>query len=449
MGSYLLEWAAMLTRWLHLIAGVAWIGASFYFIWLDNSLRPPTDEGLKEKGVSGELWAVHGGGFYNPQKYMVAPASLPADLHWFKWEAYTTWISGFLLLTWVYYFNASAYLVDAKVLDMAPGTAIGISLGVLAGGWIIYDLLCRLFGKADKPLAIFGFLLLILAAWGLGKVFNARAAYLHVGAMIGTMMAANVLMVIIPGQRRVVEAMKRGEKPNPEDGRRGKQRSVHNNYLTLPVLFIMVSNHFPMTYQHPRAWLVLAVIMIAAVLIRHFFNLRHKGKVVMALPVTAAGLFLALIIALAPSNDAEADVGPPPTLEEVHSVIGLRCTRCHAKRPAFPGLLAAPQGLAFEDAQVIEANYERIYKQVVETEAMPQGNVTKMTEDERKLVGRWCRWMKAGKPGGAPTPQGETVPQGETPAQPGEPAAPRGEGPAEPPAPNDAPPGDPQSAVAD
>ncbi|MEZ0313408.1 MAG: urate hydroxylase PuuD [Myxococcota bacterium] len=422
MGAYLLDWAAMLTRWLHFIAGVAWIGASFYFIWLDNSLKAPTDPDLQKKGVSGELWAVHGGGFYNPQKYMVAPATLPADLHWFKWEAYTTWISGFLLLTWVYYFNASAYLVDQNVLAMSPGTAIGISLGVLAFGWVIYDVMCRVFGKADKALAIFGFVLLIVAAWGLAKVFNARAAYLHVGAMIGTMMAANVLMVIIPGQRRVVEAMKRGEKPNPEDGRRAKQRSVHNNYLTLPVLFIMVSNHFPMTYQHPRAWLVLAVIMVAAVMIRHFFNLRHKGKVVIALPLTAAGLFLALIIAMAPSQDAEADVGPPPTLEEVHSVIGLRCARCHAKKPSFPGLLVAPQGLIFEDAAVIEANHERIYKQVVETEAMPQGNITKMTEDERNLIGRWCRYMKNRKPGEAVPP-----PPTDAPPAPGEQPQPAGD----------------------
>ncbi len=394
MGAYLLEWAAMLTRWLHFIAGVAWIGASFYFIWLDNSLRAPADPELQKKGVSGELWAVHGGGFYNPQKYMVAPATLPADLHWFKWEAYTTWISGFLLLTWVYYFNASAYLVDARVLDMSPTTAIAVSIGVLVGGFAIYDGLCRLFGKADGALAVFGFLLLVAAAWGLGKVFSPRAAYLHVGAMIGTMMAANVLMVIIPGQRKVVEAMKRGETPNPEYGRRGKQRSVHNNYLTLPVLFIMVSNHFPMTFQHPKAWLVLSVIMLAAILIRHFFNLKHKGQVEWGLPAFAAVLFVGLIIALAPSTDAEADVGPPPSLEEVHAVIGLRCTRCHATKPSFPGLLAPPQGLIFEDAAVIEANHERIYKQVVETQAMPQGNVTKMTDDERKLVGRWCRAMK-------------------------------------------------------
>ena len=394
MGAYLLDWAAMLTRWLHLIAGVAWIGASFYFIWLDNSLKAPKDEGLKAKGVAGELWAVHGGGFYNPQKYLVAPATLPAELHWFKWEAYTTWISGFFLLTWVYYFNASAFLIDQAVLDMTPMTAIAASLGVLAGGWLVYDLLCRSpLGKVNGLLAIIGFALLVLATWGITKVFSPRAAYLHVGAMIGTMMAANVRFIIIPGQRRMVDAMKRGEAPNPEDGRRAKQRSVHNNYLTLPVLFIMVSNHFPMTYQHPKAWLVLTVIMIAGVIIRHFFNLKHKGQKEWALPAIAAVLFVILIIALRPEAEAE-DVGPVPTFDEVQVVLGDRCTRCHSPKPKYPGLVAPPQGLNFEDPAIIQANAERIHRQVVELRAMPQGNVTKMTEEERELVGRWCRAEK-------------------------------------------------------
>ncbi|MBC7793811.1 MAG: urate hydroxylase PuuD [Clostridia bacterium] len=392
MGAYLLEWAAMLTRWVHLITGVAWIGASFYFIWLDNSLKAPTDPALKEKGVSGELWAVHGGGFYNPQKYMVAPAALPADLHWFKWEAYSTWISGFLLLTWVYYFNASAYLIDQTVLDISPMTAIAISLGALVAGWLVYDLLCRSpISKSTGLFVVLGFALVIASAWSFGKVFIARAAYLHVGAMLGTMMAANVLFVIIPGQKRVVAAMKRGETPNPEDGRRGKQRSVHNNYLTLPVLFIMVSNHFPMTYQHPRAWLVLAVIMVAAVLIRHFFNLRHKGRVVLALPASAGVLFFGLIIAMRPAPEPVVESGPPVTMEEVQSVIAQRCSPCHAKKPTHPGVYVPPQGLVFDNAQVIDANAERIYRQVVDTQAMPQGNVTGITKEERAAIGRWYR----------------------------------------------------------
>lgn len=391
MGAYFLEWAAMITRWVHLITGVAWIGASFYFIWLDNSLRPPEDPALKDKGVSGELWAVHGGGFYNPQKYMLAPASLPADLHWFKWEAYSTWISGFLLLTWVYYFQAGSMLVDARVLDIAPSTAIAISLGALAGGWVVYDLMCRLFGKNDGVLAFFGFALIIFAAWGFGRVFSPRAAYLHVGAMMGTMMAANVFFVIIPGMKRMVDAMKAGKPVNPEDGRRGKQRSVHNNYLTLPVLFIMVSNHFPMTYQHKRGWLVLAVIIVAAVLIRHFFNLRHKGKVVLALPGSAGVLFLGLFIWMAPRAPKVVDNGPPVAFADIQTIIEARCLRCHSAKPKQPGLIAPPMGLNYEDATIVQANAARILRQVVELRAMPQGNITKMTDEERELLGRWAR----------------------------------------------------------
>jgi uncharacterized membrane protein len=299
---YVLEWMNMLVRWLHVITGIAWIGASFYFVWLDNSLRPPAPgSDLANKGVAGELWAVHGGGFYNPQKYLVAPAELPAELHWFKWEAYSTWLSGFALLVIVYWLNAQAMMVDRAVADLAPWQAVGVGLGCIVAGWIVYDLLCRSpLGKHDLAFGVVVFALLVGAAWVLTHVLSGRAAYIHVGAMIGTIMVANVAMVIIPGQRRMVEAMRAGQKPDPVYGIRGKQRSVHNNYFTLPVVFIMISNHFAMTYRHPHAWAVLAVIMAAGVFIRHFFNLRHKGRVEWVYPAIGVALLLGLAVVLAP-----------------------------------------------------------------------------------------------------------------------------------------------------
>ena len=245
---YALEWLNLLVRWLHLITGIAWIGASFYFVWLDNTIRPPAPGSeLANKGVSGELWAVHGGGFYNPQKYLVAPGELPKELHWFKWEAYSTWLSGFALLFIVYYFNAQAMMVDRGVADLSSWQAVGVGLGSLVLGWIVYDLLCRSpLGKRDLPVGVAVFLFLLAASWALTHLLSGRAAYLHVGAMIGTMMVANVAMVIIPGQRKMVNAMLAGQKPDPMFGIKAKQRSVHNNYFTLPVLFIMISNHYAM-----------------------------------------------------------------------------------------------------------------------------------------------------------------------------------------------------------
>ena len=392
--SYALEWASMLTRWLHVITGIAWIGASFYFIWLDNHLHPPTAPDLVHKGVSGELWAVHGGGFYNPQKYMVAPKQLPAELHWFKWEAYTTWLSGFALLGLVYHARASTYLIDAQVAALTPAQGIAISIGALVAGWVVYDGLCRSpLGRHELALGVVLFVLIVAAGWGLGRLLAPRAAYLHVGAMIGTMMVANVLMVIIPGQRRVVEAMKRGETPNPEDGRRGKQRSVHNNYLSLPVLFMMVSNHYAMTYTHPQAWLVLAVIMLAGVLIRHFFNLRHKGRTVWALPAAGVALLLALALWMAPrSGEARANGNlAVPSLDEVRVLMAQRCTSCHAAKPTYAGFAAPPAGVVLDSAAGLEGAAERVYRQVVELRAMPLGNLTGMTETERELVARWYR----------------------------------------------------------
>jgi uncharacterized membrane protein len=262
---YGLEWANLLVRWLHIITGIAWIGASFYFVWLDNSIRPPAPGSeLAKKGVSGELWAVHGGGFYNPQKYLVAPAELPKELHWFKWEAYSTWLSGIALLTIAYYFNAQAMMVDKQVADLTSLQAVGIGIGFLVAGWVVYDALCRSpLGKDEKWLGLVVFLLLVAASYALTHLLSGRAAFIHIGAMIGTIMVANVAMLIIPGQRKMVQAMQAGGLPDPIHGIKAKQRSVHNNYFTLPVLFIMISNHYAMTYHHRHAWLVLAFIMAA------------------------------------------------------------------------------------------------------------------------------------------------------------------------------------------
>ena len=386
---YVLDWMNMLVRWLHVITGIAWIGASFYFVWLDNSLRPPAPgSDLAQKGVAGELWAVHGGGFYNPQKYLVAPAELPAELHWFKWEAYSTWLSGFALLVIVYWLNAQAMMVDRSVADLSAWQAVGVGCGSLVAGWVVYDLLCRSpLGRHDLAFGVVVFALLVGAAWGLTHVLGGRAAYIHVGAMIGTIMVANVAMVIIPGQRRMAEAMRAGGKPDPVYGIRGKQRSVHNNYFTLPVLFIMISNHFAMTYRHPHAWAVLAVIMAAGVFIRHFFNLRHKGRVEWIYPSVGVALLLGLAVALAPPRPA-AGAGVPD-FARVETIIRQRCVSCHAAHPTQPGFASAPAGVMLDDAGSIARNAPRIYQQAVQLKAMPLANMTNMTDAERAEIAAW------------------------------------------------------------
>jgi uncharacterized membrane protein len=386
---YVLEWMNMLVRWLHVITGIAWIGASFYFVWLDNSLRPPVPgSDLARKGVAGELWAVHGGGFYNPQKYLVAPAELPAELHWFKWEAYATWLSGFALLLVVYWFNAQAMMVDRSVADLSTWQAIGLGAGSLVAGWVAYDLLCRSpLGRHDLAFGAVMFALLVGAAWVLTHFLSGRAAYIHVGAMIGTIMVANVAMVIIPGQRKMVEAMRAGATPDPVHGIRGKQRSVHNNYFTLPVLFIMISNHFAMTYRHPHAWAVLGTIMAAGVFIRHFFNLRHKGRVEWIYPAIGAALLLGLAVVLAPPRpgapQGKADFA------QVEAIVRQRCVSCHAAHPTQPGFASAPAGVMLDDAEGIARNAPRIYQQAVQLKAMPLANMTHMTDAERAQIGAW------------------------------------------------------------
>ncbi|HJV02829.1 MAG TPA: urate hydroxylase PuuD [Burkholderiaceae bacterium] len=403
--AYGVDWLNLLVRWLHLITGIAWIGASFYFVWLDNSIRPPKPgSDLAKKGVSGELWAVHGGGFYNPQKYLVSPAELPSDLHWFKWEAYATWLSGFSLLFIVYYFNASAMMIDKSVADLSQGQAIAVGLGSLLFGWIVYDALCRSpLGKREGLLAIVMYVFIVAMAYVLTHFLSGRAAYIHVGAMIGTMMVGNVLMLIIPGQRKLVQAMERGESPDPIHGKKAKQRSVHNNYFTLPVLLIMISNHYAMTYSHAYSWALLGAIIAAGVLIRHFFNLRHHGRTAWGFPAAGCAILLAVAIVIAPrpaahaaqiaqggvSGDEHAAAVAAPEFGRVQAIINQRCVSCHSATPTQPGFATAPAGIMLNTPEQIHQNAAKVNQQAVVLKAMPIGNMTNITPEERAEIGAW------------------------------------------------------------
>jgi len=398
METYIVDWLNLGVRWLHLIVGIAWIGASFYFVWLDNHLVPPRDPNDRLRGVSGEVWAVHGGGFYRAQKYLLGPKGEPlsGSLHWFKWEAYTTWLSGMGMLAIVYWWGANAYLIDRSVLDLSVPAAIAISAGSLVAGWLVYDALCRVV-KSELALAVCLFLLTVAAAWGYAQVFGPRAAYIHVGAMIGTIMVWNVFFHIIPGQRKMIEAIRAGREPELRYGLIGKQRSVHNTYFTLPVLFTMMSIHYPMTYGHRHAWAVLAVIMLAGALIRQYFVLRHSGQNPVALPVAAAALLIGLAIAIAPSPSATSatTATSQATFARVQPIIQERCTVCHAEKPTFAGFQQPPGGLLLDTPERIKAAAQRIHQQTIATPAMPIGNLTKMTDEERRLLGAW---LAAGAP---------------------------------------------------
>ena len=390
MEAYFSDWLNLLVRWLHMIAGIAWIGSSFYFVWLDNHLEPPKSGADRDKGVGGELWSVHGGGFYHAQKYRVAPQALPETLHWFKWEAYTTWLSGMFLLVLVYWLGAGIYLIDPSVASLSPAAAIGISFTFIVAGWLVYDGLCK------SPLAsnggLFAGVLLLLTAvlaWGLCQVFGGRGAYIHFGAVLGTIMAANVFFVIIPGQRQMVAAAERGEAPDPLPGIRGKQRSVHNTYFTLPVLFTMISTHFAMTYNHEFNWAILVAISLAGALLRVYFVARHSGRASPLPIIAAAVLLLAVAVAIAPRSTA-ASMGRVE-FDAVRTVVHERCTSCHAASPEYPGFQAPPAGVVLEtDAQIL-AEALRIHHQTVVTRVMPIGNLTNITEEERGLIDRWYR----------------------------------------------------------
>jgi len=393
MDSSWLEFLGLLVRWLHVIAGIAWIGSSFYFIWLDRSLEPPAKGSEAERnGVGGELWAVHGGGFYNPQKYLVAPAALPEKLHWFKWEAYTTWLSGTALLILVYWLRAGTMMVDQNVAALSAGQAVAIGAGGLVLSWIVYDLLCRSpLGRNDAALGVVVFGVLVGLAWGMSHWLGGRAAYIEIGACIGTIMAANVFFIIIPGQKRMVAAMRAGTAPNPRDGLRAKQRSVHNNYFTLPVVFTMISNHYAATYSHPYNWAVLALIAAAAVLIRHFFNLRHKGIYGWQYPALGA-----VVLGFVGRWTMPHPVPLPPVqgvvnFARVRGIIGQRCVTCHSPAPTFPGITAPQAGVFLHTPGTILQNAQRIYQQVVVTRIMPLGNATQITEEERAVIAAWIK----------------------------------------------------------
>jgi uncharacterized membrane protein len=388
MEAYVLDWLNLLIRWLHLIAGVAWIGASFYFVMLDNSLSPPTRGDDVKRGVFGELWALHGGGFYVSQKFLAGPKGEPlsTSLHWSKWEAYATWLSGMGLLALIYWLGASAYLVDNSVMPLSTGMAIVISIASLAGGLLVYEGLCRLLEGRETLLALVLFAFIVASTWALFRLFSARAAYIHVGAMIGTMMVANVFFHIIPGQKKMVADIRAGRAPDPRPGIIGKQRSVHNTYFTLPVLFTMISNHYPMTYSHSHGWLILAVIMLAGVLIRQFFVLRHRGSVKWALPAAGIALLAAVAVAIAPKIADPS--GSKVTFASVRTVMAERCLPCHSAEPTQPGFAQPPKGIVLETPEQIAANAPKV-AETVGNRYMPIGNLTQMTDGERALIATW------------------------------------------------------------
>ena len=388
MEAYFVDWLNLLARWVHFITGVAWIGASFYFICLDNHLETPLSAIDVNKGVGGEVWSVHGGGFYHAQKYKVAPQVIPETLHWFKWEAYSTWLSGMFLLVLVYWYGAQVYLIDPSTAELTPLMAVAIAAGVIAGGWIVYDLLCKTkLGENERFFAAVLFALVAVLAWGLCQMFSGRGAYIHFGAVLGTIMVANVFFVIIPGQRRMVDAARRGEVPDPRDGVRAKQRSVHNTYFTLPVLFVMTSNHYAMTYSHEYNWAILIAISLAGALIRIYFVARHSGKA-SPIPLIIAGVLLAGVAALIVPR-ASAASGEAVAFDDVRAVVAHRCMTCHSAAPTHPAFPAAPGGVILDtDAQIV-AEAQRIHQQTVITRVMPIGNLTNISEEERDIIDRW------------------------------------------------------------
>ncbi|MDP2447993.1 MAG: urate hydroxylase PuuD [Polaromonas sp.] len=411
MESYLLDWANLLLRWVHVITAIAWVGSSFYFVFLDSSLTPPVDEDLQRQGVSGELWAVHGGGFYHPVKFAVKPPTLPAHLHWFYWESYSTWLTGFALFTVSYLWNAGTYLVDKSLMDWSPGAAIGVALSFFVVFWMLYDGICQLFGKRKNGDAIVGALVLVLvcvASWLACHWFAGRAAFLLVGAMIATAMSANVFFWIIPGQRKVVASIKAGEPVDPVHGQRGKQRSVHNTYFTLPVLFAMLSNHYSFTWGHPQNWLVLILMMLAGALIRQFFVMRHGyklGRNGNPLPYALVGLVLILgaIVWMKPPPQAAgaglatdsiaggagmAGAAGQNDYINLQKVLEQRCYLCH-------GAQVQMKNVRLDSPALLRQHAQAVYQQVVVSKTMPMNNSTGITEAERALV---RQWFEAGAP---------------------------------------------------
>jgi len=397
MEAYLLDWVNLLLRWVHVITVIAWIGSSFYFVFLDNNLLKPNSPDLLEKGVDGAMWAVHGGGFYNPQKYMVAPKKIHTKLHWFYWESYSSWLSGFALFTVLYLWNASTYLIDKSLMDWSPAAAITAALSFFVVFWFVYDAICRVFGFRKNGELIVATLMLCVvafASWLACQLFAGRAAFLLVGAMIATAMSANVFVWIIPGQRKVVAAMTSGEKYDAMSlaihGKRGKQRSVHNTYFTLPVIFAMLSNHYSFLYTHPQRWLILFVMMFAGALIRQFFVQRHGynlGRASNPWPFAAVGvvLIVAVIVAMAPwgaKSVAKNEQSPAATFVQVKSVIDQHCLSCH-------GAQVQMKNVRLDTAESIKLHAQNVYQQVSVTQQMPMNNATGITLEERQLVASW------------------------------------------------------------
>lgn len=388
MASYLLEWANLLGRWLHMITGIAWIGASFYFVWLDNHLQTPAEKTATDRGVSGEVWSVHGGGFYHAQKYLNGPPVLPATLHWFKWEAYTTFLSGLFMLALIYWYGAEIYTIDPAVMALSKPVAIGIGIATLAIGWLVYDWLCRSsIGKDAEKLGLALFIFTCLVAYGLCQVFSGRAAFIHFGAMLGTIMVANVYFIIMPGQAEMVTASKAGKAVDPIHGIRAKQRSVHNTYFTLPVLFVMISNHYAMTFSNSYNWIILVAISLIGAFIRIYFVARHQGRESL-LPLTVAVALLIGVILLAAPKPAPSTTATEANFSEVKQIIATRCTSCHSRNPTQTGFASAPNGVMFDTQDQILSMANQIHQQVV-AKAMPIGNLTQMTDQERIRIASW------------------------------------------------------------
>lgn len=390
---YINEWLTLLVKWFHVIAGIAWIGASFYFIWLDNSLQAPP-KWKKDKGIKGDLWAIHGGGFYEVAKYQYGPETMPSTLHWFKWEAYSTWISGMLLLVMVYYLNASAFLIDPAVAALTPTQSIFAGVTFIVAGFLLYELLCRSpLNRNETLLNLTIGLLICLSVYLACQLFSGRGAYIHVGSLIGTIMAANVFVKIIPSQRKLVHAVANKQDIDPVWGLEAKQRSVHNNYFTLPLIFIMISNHYPLTYQHPLNWVLLIGIALIAAWVRHFFNLKHQGIFRPSILITAAIASLGLI-AFAQMTDGrenvtsvEAEVSV--TTQDVMAVINQHCSTCHATLPTDEMFKVAPLGVVFDDYDSVTRQAAQIYQRTVITRDMPFMNKTNMSDEERRIIKVW------------------------------------------------------------
>ena len=387
---FLLDWLDLIVRWIHIIVGIAWIGTSFYFNWLDSKL----DRSIIKDDIEGELWSVHSGGFYNINKLKGPPKQFPKELHWFKWEAYTTWISGFVLLIIVYYLNSESILIDKKINDISTFTAIIISVTFLLGSWFIYDFLCK--SKLINNTFTFSLICLILASllsYVLTKIYGSRAAYIHVGACLGTIMAANVFQVIIPSQKNMVNSALENKKPDLKKGISAKNRSIHNNYITLPVLFIMISSHFPFTYGHKYNWLILILISIIGASVRHYFNLKNKKQhKIWILPAAAIGMICLSLYVSIPKINKNIDnnnLNEIISFNEVNNIIKYRCGVCHASKPTFDGFDEAPLGIIFDSPEDILNNIDKIKAQSIDSDIMPPGNLTGMTKDERNKINSW------------------------------------------------------------